>query len=222
MGPPAEQANRLYTVEEYLRIERDASEKHEYRDGQILAMAGGTVNHSLIVANVVSELHGALKGKRCRVFESNLRVRIPRTPLYTYPDATVICGPVQIDPRDSSGQTVTNPRLIVEVLSPSTEGYDRGEKFHRYLLLDSLEEYVLVSQETPQVETFFRQTGGSWLFTPVSNLESRLLLRSLQIELSLAEIYAGVEFPPPLPPPNQLPSAPLAPTAPPAPGQPQT
>ena len=199
MGMPVEKP-RSYTVSEYLRIERDSTDKHEYRDGQILAMAGGTGNHSLIALNVGGELRSRLNGKPCRAYNSDLRIRIPRTPLYTYPDVSVICGPSRYDPNDPHNETATNPRLLVEVLSPSTEGYDRGEKFSRYRMLDSLEEYVLVSQDTPRVETFFRRPDGAWLFTPVTGLESSVRLASIEIEIPLAEIYANVEFPPPAEP----------------------
>ena len=195
MGLPVEQKRR-YTITEYLQRERESLEKHEYDNGEILAMAGGSANHSLIIMNFLGELRSRLKGKPCRVYESNLRVRIPRTTLYTYPDGSVICGEIKKDADDPAGETVVNPRVIIEVLSPSTEGYDRGRKFERYMKLDSLEEYVLVSQETARVESFWRREGGSWLLTPVSGVEGAAKLRSLDIELPLREIYAGVEFPP--------------------------
>jgi Uma2 family endonuclease len=114
--------------------------------------------------------------------------------LYTYPDVSIICGPRESDLNDPLRETFTNPRLIVEVLSESTEAYDRGEKFDRYRQLDSLQEYVLVSRETSRVETFFRQSEGAWLLTPVSGLKSTAKLRSIEIELPLAEVYAGIEF----------------------------
>jgi Uma2 family endonuclease len=184
------------TIAEYLRHEQTATNKHEYRDGEIVAMAGNSYSHSLIAANFIGELRNALKGRPCRVLDSNLRIGIPRTPLYTYPDASVICGPAQIDPADATGQTATNPRLLVEILSPTTEAYDRGEKFNRYRQLDSLQEYVLISQDVARVEIFFRQPDGTWVFTSVSGVESRCRLASLDLTVPLAEIYAGVEFPP--------------------------
>ncbi len=162
---------RKYTISEYLAFEQDASEKHEYRDGWIVAMAGGTYNHGVIAANLIRELGNALKGKPCRVADSTVRVRIPRTPLYTYPDMTIVCGEAQFDSLDGSGKTLINPRVIVEVLSSSTEAYDRGEKFSRYRHLDSLEEYVVVSQDSPNVETFFRYPEGGWLMMPFSALK---------------------------------------------------
>jgi Uma2 family endonuclease len=192
MGLPAEKPH--YTIADYVHRERESLDKHEYRDGEILLMAGGTADHSLLLANVIRRIGNRLEGKPCHVYESNLRVRIPRTVLYTYPDASVICGPPKFDPNDPTGETVTNPRLIVEVLSASTEAYDRGEKFDRYRLLDSLEEYVLVSQSAPRIETFLRQAEGTWLFTATSGLDSAAKLRSLEIELPLREVYAGIEW----------------------------
>ena len=183
-----------YTVQEYLTFERGSPERHEYHDGEIFVMTGGSINHSLIVANVIRQLGNRLEGKPCRVYDANLRLRIPRKVLYTYPDVTVICGQPKVDPDDSAGHTVINPRLIVEVLSPSTEAYDRGEKFDRYRELDTLQEYVLVSQSVPRIEIFFRQQNGNWLFTPVSGVEKAARLNSLEIEMPLGAAYAGVEF----------------------------
>jgi Uma2 family endonuclease len=185
-----------YSVEEYLRLEADAVEKHEYRDGEIVAMAGGSYEHSLIIANLIGEVRNRLKGGPCRVFDSNLRIRLARTTLYTYPDASVICGELQFDPKDRNRTTVLNPRVVIEVLSPATEAYDRGEKFRGYLGLESLREYVLLSQHTPLMETYFRRGDGTWLFTPAPGLDAVAKLRSLDVELPLAEVYAGVQFPP--------------------------
>jgi len=199
-----------YSITNYLARERNACDKHEYRDGEILLMAGGSADHSLVTLNVGGELRSILKGKPCQVYDSNLRVRIPRTVLYTYPDATVICGPRALDPNDPAGETVTNPKLIVEVLSPSTEAYDRGEKFARYRLLDSLEEYVLVSLSTPRVETFYRAPAPApnpnpdpaaataaertWLISTTNGTSASAKLLSLGVALPLAEIYRGLEF----------------------------
>ncbi len=196
-----------YSIADYLAGERTSRDKHEYRDGEILLMAGGTADHSLVIANIIRELGNLLKGKPCNVYDSNLRVRIPRTILYTYPDATVICGPRTLDPNDAQGETITNPRLIVEVLSPTTEAYDRGEKFARYRQLDSFEEYILVSLTTPRVESFYRAplspassnsspaAERTWLITTTSGLAATAKLHSLDISLPLAEIYRGLEFP---------------------------
>ena len=196
-------AQRRFTVEEYFRIERDSTEKHEYRDGEIVSMAGGTVAHSRIIANCIQTLGNRLRGGPCAPFESNLRVRIARRTLYSYPDVPVICGPPELDPDDTRGETVTNPRLVVEVLSPSTESYDRRTKFDRYRQLESFREYVLVSQDMPRVETFFRHDDGTWVFAVATGPDAVIRLSSLGIDLPLAEVYAGVEFPPPPPDPAQ-------------------
>lgn len=194
MGLPA--AKRRYTVAEYLELERNSADRHEFNDGEILAMAGGTPEHSLIVANVIREVGNRLKGKPCRVYDTNLRVAVAGPSRYLYPDSSVICGPVEYDLQDASRQTVTNPRLIVEVLSPSTEAYDRGEKFTRYRGIASFQEYVLVSQHTPLVETFYRQPDGTWLVNFFSGLDAVARLRSLDIPLPLQEVYSGVAFAP--------------------------
>ena len=182
------------SVAEYLRRERQSLDKHEYRNGEILLMAGASAIHSLIVVNLLGELRNRLKGAPCRAYDSNLRIRIPRTVSYCYPDVSVLCGPRETDPNDSTGETYTNSKLIIEVLSPSTEIYDRGEKFRQYLQLDSLQEYVLVSQHVRRVETYFRQPDGTWLFRNAA--EGSVPLPSIGVELPLDEIYAGVELPP--------------------------
>ena len=140
----------------------------------------------------------ALKGTPCRVAESNLRIRIPRRPQCVYPDASIICGPLQFDPQDNPRHTIVNPKVIIEVLPPSTEAYDRGDKFTQYREIDSLEEYILISQTRPSVESFLRQPDGAWSFLNFTGLELAAKIRSLGIVIPMAEIYAGVEWP--LPP----------------------
>jgi Uma2 family endonuclease len=196
----AARTDHRYTIDEYLRSEYDADQRHEYYDGVIVAMAGGSPQHSLIISNVIRELGNRLKGGKCRVYDSNLRVRVPRSRLYVYPDATVVCGPTEHDTDDVKRQTVTNPKLIVEVLSDSTEHLDHGPKFRHYLECPSLEEYVLVAQDSVHVQSYFRQGDGTWLFSPVMEMGGTSKLRSLGIELPLADVYAGVEFPPPVEP----------------------
>ena len=193
---------RRYTVEEYLELEGSSpQDKYEYRDGIIvnmreaLAMAGGSGEHCLINANVIANLQMRLRGGPCRVYSNDLRVKIPRKTLFTYPDATVVCGPSLFEKHQSAGATLSNPKLIVEILSPSTELYDRGEKFALYREIPSLTEYVLISQSHPRAETYFRRDDGGWFFGPYSGLESVAKLLSLNIDLPLAEVYAGIEFP---------------------------
>lgn len=193
--------DRFYTVEEYFALEASSQEKYEYVNGRViairemLAMAGGAINHALIAANILVALSNRLKGGSCRAFGSDLRVRIPRKTLYFYPDVTVVCGPGDVEDNQSAGQTVTNPKLIVEVLSPGSELYDRGKKFARYLEMPSLEEYVLVSQQSPRVESHLRQDDGSWSFTFASGTDATIKLRSLDIKLPLIDIYSGVDLP---------------------------
>lgn len=192
--------DRLYTVEEYFALEASSDEKYEYIDGRIiakgeaLAMAGGARNHALIAANMIRAMGNILEQGPCRVYTSDLRVRIPRKALYFYPDITVVCGAQETDPDHSAGETITNPKLIVEVLSPGTELRDRGEKFARYLEMPSLEEYVLVNQHTRRVESLLRQNDGSWSFTFASGNGAIIKLRSLDISLPLNDIYAGVDL----------------------------
>lgn len=192
---------RYSTVDEYFHLERDATEKHEYRDGEIIAMSGGTIAHSLITSNVNGALWMRLRGGPCKVYDSNLRVRIKRRQLYSYPDVTVICERPEADPEDPSGQTVTNPRLVVEVLSPSTERYDRTVKFDRYRELDSFREYVLVEQDGARVESYYRQEDGAWGIDIATGLASNIRLRSVGLTLPLSEVYAGVDLPPEPPEP---------------------
>jgi Uma2 family endonuclease len=185
-----------YTIEEYVRRETTADERHEFHDGEILAMSGGSPEHSLIIVNTNSAIHTRLRGKPCRNYESNLRIRIPGVRRYVYADGSIFCAPLEYDPDDTTGQSVINPRVIIEVFSPTTEAYDRGEKFSQYRRLDSLVEYVLISQSEALVETFVRREAGAWLMTPFTGLESVAQLRGVEIDLPLSEIYAGVEFPP--------------------------
>ncbi len=197
----ATQLKAHLSPQDYFRRERVAAYKSEFFAGEVFAMAGGSVNHSLIKANVVGTLRDALrrKGGCCRTFDSDLRVKIPLTSLRTYPDVSVICGPVELDAEDDAGETVTNPAVIVEVLSDSTERYDRGTKFDHYQSIASLQQYVLVSQDQAKVETFLRQADGTWQYALCAGLEAVATLTALEVSLPLSEVFAGVEFPAVLP-----------------------
>lgn len=188
------------TLEEYFGRDQGAAERHEYYEGEAFAMSGGTFEHSRITANIIGELRDRLRGTPCGVQESNLRIRVARTTLYTYPDASVLCGEPQFDPLDAGRRTLINPTLIVEVLSPSTESWDRGGKFANYRQIDSLREYVLVSSDTPRVETYWRQSDGRWVFDAALGREAVARLNSISVDLPLAEVYRGVVVPEPLPP----------------------
>jgi Uma2 family endonuclease len=196
MTQPPQQPPRRHSLEDYFKFDRNSLTRNEYRDGEILDMSGGSLEHSLIIANTIRALGNRLERSPCRVYDSNLRVRIARKLRYAYPDATVICHAPEFDPDDSSRTTIINPRVIVEVLSASTEQYDRGDKFRPYLEVESLQEYVMISQDEPRVETVFRQPDGTWAIAPATGLDSIALLRSLKAELPLAELYAGVTFSP--------------------------
>jgi Uma2 family endonuclease len=148
-----------YSFRDYLAVEEDSGVKHEFLDGEIYAMAGGSVLHAALSAALTSSLHAQLRG-RCRVYSSDLRIRVPATGLASYPDVTVICGPVQTDP--DSAETAVNPTVVVEVLSPSTIDYDLGEKFEHYRQIPSLRAVIYVSQDRCQIEVRERQADGSW------------------------------------------------------------
>jgi len=179
-----------YTVEEYLALERQAEFKSEYIDGQIVAMSGGSFAHSRIGTDLVIALGNLLDRTRCEVLNSDMRVRVdPR--LYTYPDATVICDEPELE--DAEQDTLLNPAVIFEVLSPSTEAYDRGKKFRRYQRIPSLRQYVLVSQSQPTIEVFTRQ-GDFWTYREASGLDASIFLESIDCTLALGEVYARVRF----------------------------
>jgi Uma2 family endonuclease len=180
--------------QEYLARERAATYRSEYFDGEMFAMAGGSPQHSLIKVNVTGELRARLKGAPCTPYDSDLRVQVSATGLYTYPDASVICGPLEFE--DEHRDTVLNPTVVVEVLSESTEAYDRGKKFGHYRQIPTLREYLLVSQDEPRIERFLRNDDGTWTLTEATGPEATLPLPSLGIEIALREVYDKVEFPP--------------------------
>lgn len=188
------QTTHSYSVQEYYRLEQEDDYKSEYYAGEIFAMAGGSPRHSLISLNLAAELRQRLKGKPCAPYEGNLRLRVRATGLVTYPDAAVYCGPLEIDPEDAARQTATNPTLVVEVLSKSTEAYDRGKKAEHYRRIPSLQGYLLVAQHEPHVELFLRQPNGHWELSEASGLESVIAIPCLDLSLPLAEIYDRVEF----------------------------
>ncbi|MBX3438715.1 MAG: Uma2 family endonuclease [Planctomycetaceae bacterium] len=185
-------ALKRYTVNEYLALERASDVKHEFFDGEIFAMAGGSRAHNLISLNIASELRNALEDSPCEVYPRDMRVKLP-TGLYTYPDVSVVCSEARFE---GEGQDVLlNPLLIVEVLSPSTEAYDRGTKFEHYGQLPSLREYVLVSQDRVNVEHFVRADAQSpWVLTRSTVSETKAFFSSIERTLALAGIYAKVEI----------------------------
>ena len=189
----SEQKTHL-SPEEYVSLDRKAEVRSEYFNGDMVAMSGGSREHNLIVTNMVGELRLQLKGRPCEVYPSNMRVKISATGLYTYPGVVVVCGDPQFE--DESVDTLTNPTLIAEVLSDSTEAYARGAKFGHYRKVDSLMEYLLVSQNESRIEQNVRQAAGPWLRSEIRGLKSRLELPSIQCAVDLAEIYERIVFPP--------------------------
>ena len=183
MGEPA---HHRFAFDEYIELEALAVLKHEFLNGQVWAMAGGSPEHAALAANVTALLVAQLRGKPCRVFSSDLRVRVQATGLATYPDVTVICGQFQSDPEDRRGHTALNPKVVIEVLSPSTEEYDRGEKLSHYRELPSIEEIVLIAQDRRAIEVFRRAAEG---FEQLVVSSGSLQLTSIACELALDDVY---------------------------------
>ena len=185
------------TPEQYLAIERKAEFKSEYYQGEMFAISGAREAHNLIAVNAVASLHQQLRGRPCEAYSNDMRVRVTSEDLYTYPDLIIVCG----EPKflDNTFDTLLNPTVIVEILSESTEAYDRGQKFKLYRSLDSLAEYLLISSQQVSAELFTRQSDGLWLLNAKSSLEDSLELHSVDCRLRLADLYEKVEFPPPQP-----------------------
>src|SRR4051794_10932884 len=189
-------SSRSYTLAEYLEFEEREPWKHEFHDGEIRAMSGSSPEHALITASALSAIGDARAGKSWRVYSSQLKIAVGTNPDVQYPDGSVVCGPLEFHPADPKLRLVVNPRVIVEVLSPTTEGYDRGEKFMLYRTLLAFEEYVLISQSKPLIEVFLRQADGRFLIDATyTGLDATAEIRSLQIQLRLADVYADVAFP---------------------------
>lgn len=179
--------------EEYLALEREALDKHEYFDGEIFEMAGTSEEHANISSNINSSLHFQLKKRPCKSYQSNLRVFIPITGLYTYPDVVVVCGKPQLLD-DAYLDTLLNPDLIVEVLSPSTADYDKGTKFDHYRTIESLKEYVLVWQDKKRVARYTKQSDGNWLLSDFIGEDAEIILSSIDCRLTIEDIYDKVDF----------------------------
>ena len=184
---PAEK--RSWTVEEYLSWERLQPTKHEFFEGEIFAMAGATREHNLLVLNIGAELRNALRKTPCEVYPSDMRVKIPATGLYTYPDDVVVCGKAEFE--DDKLDTLLNPKVLVEVLSESSEAYDRGKKFEQYRSIPSFTEHLLVAQDQALIEHYSRQADDAWLLRE-ARLGGQLELPSIGCVLQVAEIYMKV------------------------------
>lgn len=189
----------LMTEAEYLAFERASEIRHEYWRGELFAMAGASESHNLASGNLFVAIQLSLRDKPCRAYTHDMRVFAAESRSYVYPDIVVACPPIEF--KDDKRDTLLNPHVVVEVLSPSTESYDRGRKFDFYRQSDSLRQYVLVEQDAPRVMSYIRQSDGvAWLLTPLEGLTAVLDFPTLGVSVPLSEIYRNVEFPPPLTP----------------------
>lgn len=185
-------AVKRYSVDEYLAMERASEIKHQYYDGEIFAMAGGTMPRGLIAGNLVRELGNRLRERPCRVFPSDMRVACP-TGLRTYPDVSAVCGPPELE--DNHEDTLLNPLLVAEVLPPSTEAFDRGKKFENYGSIPSLKEYVLVAQDRVSIAHYSRKDQHeNWSLAMLTDQSTDLVLPALDVSVPLSEIYAKVDI----------------------------
>jgi Uma2 family endonuclease len=193
MGNALEQPPRfLASREEYFEWEDKANHKSEYLSGEIVAMSGGSLNHNTIGVNVISSLHHLLRRGPCRVFNSDTKLEIASDGSYVYPDAMVVCGEVKT--AEDRNDIVTNPVLVIEVLSPPTENLDRGKKIRYYQSLPTLQEYILISSQLPYIESYFRQSENSWQFTVARELTDTLSIQSLRLQVTLADWYENISF----------------------------
>lgn len=180
------------TAAAYLQLERAADTKSEYSNGEMRPMPGASRKHNLIATNLLASFHFQLRKNQCEVYPSDMRVKVAATELITYPDISIVCGEPHFD--DNYKDTLLNPTLLVEVLSPSTAAYDRGDKFENYRQIASLQEYLLVAQDKMHVEHYCRQPDNTWLFTEFKQASDHLRLPSVHCELTLADIYEKVTF----------------------------
>ena len=186
------QLKPFLTPQDYLALERQAETKSEYYAGEVFAMAGASRKHNTIVTNLAYLLVGQLKGRSCEVYNSDMRVKVSATGLYTYPDLVVVCGKPRFD--DDQEDTLLNPRVIIELLSKSTEAYDRSEKFAQYRALQSMTDYLLIAQDIARLEHYARQPDGSLRFLDSTGLDAVAVVDSIQCQLSLADVYDKVDL----------------------------
>ncbi len=187
------QPKQRYTLEEYFELERTSEIKYEYWDGEVFAMSGASPAHEAVLVNVITQFRNKLRGRPCHVFTSNLRVKVPAAPPYRYPDLTALCGQPEYEVIGGV-RALTDPTLIVEILSPSTEAYNRGDKFSEYKSIPSFAEYLLIAQHRPHVTHYVRQADGSWSYEEANAIVATLSLPTIECELSLGEVYQDVDF----------------------------
>jgi Uma2 family endonuclease len=187
-------AKRRYTLTEYLELDTQTAERYEYFDGEVVAMSGASLRHNRIVRNLIRAIDASLEGKPCEVLPADMRIKVPTALPYRYADLVVVCGEPIIE--DMQGlEMLVNPLVIIEVLSASTEAYDRGIKFSEYQSIASFQEYVLIAQDRPHVTHYVRQEGGQWLRSDLLGVAEHLRLRALDCTIPVAAIYRQVPFP---------------------------
>ncbi|HVZ97997.1 MAG TPA: Uma2 family endonuclease [Chitinophagaceae bacterium] len=190
--PAVAYGKRNFSIEEYLEMENAATEKHEYYRGEIFAMSGAKMPHNTIFSNLFGGLSVRLKKKKCRPYGSDMRVHIPENTLFTYPDISIICGePVTLNNDDYN---VLNPYVIIEILSPSTKNYDRGEKFKLYRDISTLKEYILIDSESIHIEVFRINETHHWELEEYNSLEEQLYIKAINESIPIAETYEGVKM----------------------------
>ena len=185
------------TVGEYLDFEERANERHMYLDGEVVAMAGATFEHSVIVADVLRHVGNAIDGGPCQALESNMRIKCGARARYGYSDAAIVCGEPVFEPHKDKRLTLLNPTLVVEVLSDSTRDFDRTEKFEYYRDIPSLQQYVLIEQRAPRVDVFTRSPDREWAFAPYASLDDTVVLGSIGAAVAMRHIYGRIRFSPP-------------------------
>ena len=185
-------AIKFISIEEYLFAEEISLEKNEYYKGEIFAMAGASISHNSIVGNSLIEIGGFLRDKSCRVFPSDLRIQIEANTLFTYPDLTIFCN--EIEKFENRNDTAVNPTVIIEVLSKSTQEYDRGTKFNLYRQLSSLNEYIMISSTEVLVERYVKQSDNEWLFTSYNTTEDFFMIKSIGLSVAVKTLYRNVNF----------------------------
>ena len=181
------------TLEEYIELDKNSEERLEYFDGEVVSMSGGSVSHNRITINVITGLHSRSPNRECAVFPADMRLKVPKAPPYRYADVVVVCGTPLIE-KIQGLDVLVNPTLLVEILSESTEAYDRGNKFLAYQSIQSFEEYLLIAQDRPYVTHYLRQPDGQWLRSDIEGLEREINLLTLGQCIPLREIYVNVEF----------------------------
>jgi Uma2 family endonuclease len=184
---------RRYTLDEYLALERESEVKYEYWDGEIFAMSGGTLAHDQIMGNMFNALREKLQGRDCRLFTNNMQIKVPAAPPYRYADGSVVCGTVEVE-RFNGSDLLLNPLLLYEVLSPTTEAFDRGDKFTYYKSIPTFREYLLIAQHRTHITHYVKQADATWGYEEANDLRRNIHLATLDCDLAMGALYMGVSF----------------------------